>query len=239
MSLPFERLEAVFLDVGGTLVTVDHARIASVLAEEGVGASEDQLARAEAAARPALSAAIVASGRPAEGFFALFVRATLTELRARFGIDARHCEAAILARAVPPPGRSDELWRRPVPGAARALARLKEAGFPLVAVSNSDGSAARSLAHAGLAQFFDAVIDSHIVGVAKPDPAIFSHAFAACPAAPERTVYLGDIYAGDIPSARGAGLHAALVDPYGDYGDVDCPTFRDVDAFADALLAGL
>src|SRR5262249_46574670 len=54
-SLRRADLDAVFLDAGNTLITLDHALVCSVLAAEGLCVTPENLRRAEAAARPAVS----------------------------------------------------------------------------------------------------------------------------------------------------------------------------------------
>ena len=53
-------------------------------------------------------------------------------------------------------------------------------------VSNADGRIAAALAATGLDRHFAAIIDSHVVGVEKPDPRIFHLALDACGVAPAR-----------------------------------------------------
>ena len=121
------------------------------------------------------------------------------------------------------PGRSLELWSAVLPGVPEALARLREAGFRLVVVSNADGTVEEGLTRAGLRPLLHAVVDSSVVGFEKPDPRIFSHALSLFDSDPARTLHVGDMYAADIVGARAAGVHALLLDPHGDWGDVDCP----------------
>ena len=45
------------------------------------------------------------------------------------------------------------------------------------------------------------------------------------------------MYAADIVGARAAGVHALLLDPHGDWGEVDCPVARDVPEVAERLLS--
>jgi hypothetical protein len=45
------------------------------------------------------------------------------------------------------------------------------------------------------------------------------------------------MYAADVVGARAAGVHALLLDPHGDWGDVDCAVARDVPALANRLIA--
>lgn len=108
------------------------------------------------------------------------------------------------------------LWNRPLDGAAEAVSELRERGIRVAVVSNSDGSVTESLALAGLAEEFEFVIDSHLVGVSKPDPAIFEAALDRLGVGPENAWYVGDSVFHDVNGALGASLaRAFLVDPYG------------------------
>jgi FMN phosphatase YigB (HAD superfamily) len=128
------------------------------------------------------------------------------------------------------------LWSYVLPGVPEALAELRRARLRLVVVSNSDGTVERGLAEVGLRGLVDVVVDSHLVGFEKPDPRIFSHALSIFGSDPARTLHVGDTYAADIVGARAAGVHALLLDPHGDWGDVDCPVTTDVPALARRLL---
>ncbi len=82
------------------------------------------------------------------------------------------------------------------------------------------------------------IVDSHDVGVMKPDPAIFDHAlphFAEFDRG--RIAYVGDSVTMDIASARGAGLHPILVDPYDDHPDADFERITSLTLLADELTA--
>jgi len=71
------------------------------------------------------------------------------------------------------------------------------------------------------------VVDSHIVGVAKPDPQIFEHALACFPELDrDRIAYVGDSVTMDIAGARAAGLHAILLDPHDDHEGADFDRIR-------------
>jgi FMN phosphatase YigB (HAD superfamily) len=66
------------------------------------------------------------------------------------------------------------------------------------------------------------VIDSHLVGVAKPDARIFDFALAAFEGIERsRIAYIGDSVTMDIGGGRAAGLHPILLDPYDDHPDAD------------------
>jgi putative hydrolase of the HAD superfamily len=130
------------------------------------------------------------------------------------------------------------LWSQVLPGVPEALARLRAAGLILVVVSNSDGTVEDGLARLGLRHHLCHVVDSAVVGAEKPDPAIFRHALERAGVRPDRTVHVGDLYAVDVRGAWTAGLHALLLDPYGDWDGVDCPRVADVSMLARALLDG-
>jgi FMN phosphatase YigB (HAD superfamily) len=51
-------------------------------------------------------------------------------------------------------------------------------------------------------------------------------------------VHIGDLHAVDVVGARAAGLHAVLLDPFGDWGDADCPRVRDLGTLAQSLVDG-
>ena len=66
-----------------------------------------------------------------------------------------------------------------------------------------------------------------LVGVAKPDPAIFDHALHMFEGiARERIRYVGDSVTMDIGGARAAGLAPILLDPYDDHPDADFRRIR-------------
>ena len=132
--------------------------------------------------------------------------------------------------------RSAYLWRAPVPGAVEALRRLHEAGVPIGVVSNASGQIEATLRRALVCEVLRAegerpadanravpvacVIDSEIVGVAKPDPAIFAHGLAALGQHdPSRVAYVGDSVTMDVEGAAAAGLRPVHLDPYDDWPD--------------------
>jgi FMN phosphatase YigB (HAD superfamily) len=48
-------------------------------------------------------------------------------------------------------------------------------------------------------------------------------------------VHVGDLFHADVAGARAAGVHAVLLDPYGDWPDVDCARARDLGEVAERL----
>jgi putative hydrolase of the HAD superfamily len=228
-------LDAIFLDAGNTLVGMDSTLVSRILASEGVDASPASFERAEAASRPALSAwldgGVTSESRST---FLFYVHTILERLGVTGDLDALAHRLVVAVKTTVPTQR---LWSRVLPGVPEALAALRADGLRLVVVSNSDGTVEQGLTDAGLRPLLDDVVDSAIVGVEKPAPGIFEAALRVVGAPPSRVLHVGDLWAADVVGARGVGLHAVLLDPYGDWpDDVDCPRVADLTALARALV---
>jgi putative hydrolase of the HAD superfamily len=115
-----------------------------------------------------------------------------------------------------------DLWSQQVPGGAELLARLSSANRPVAIVSNADGTVEESLRRQGLCQVgigpsstVAAIVDSAIVGFAKPDPRVFAPALAALRRVPKQCVYVGDTERFDVRGAEAAGIRPLHYDPHG------------------------
>jgi putative hydrolase of the HAD superfamily len=95
------------------------------------------------------------------------------------------------------------------------LARLARSGRRLAVVSNAEGQVEQDLIAAGLGQYLETVVDSHRVGVSKPDPRIFAICLARLGAIADQCVYVGDVPAFDVVGAQAAGIAPILLDPHG------------------------
>ncbi len=238
-AVPWSEVDTVFFDAGNTFLSMDFDRVAEVAADLGFHFSGSELERAEAAARPAISAAL-AEGRSTEGgsAFRLYLEEMLRYLppSRRDGVELASVTSSLADRLFSP-GRNDLLWNRRLPGRREALERIRSLGYRMAVVSNSDGTMRRTVSEIGFAHLFDGLIDSTVVGFEKPDPRIFEVALETIGARAERTVHVGDLYAADVVGARAAGVHAVLLDPWADWPEVDCPKVADLTELA-ALLPG-
>ena len=237
--VPYTDIDTVLLDVGNTLISIDFDRVAEELEARNLPCEADTLRRAEAAARPGYSERLFVTGLPSHrSVFHWYLCAILEQCRnlslSPASLDGLAGEMGPILR---PEGRANQLWRMVMPGVPQALARLRQQGLTLAVVSNSDGTCAQSLETAGLLQYLNFVIDSAEVGVEKPDRRIFEIALTRCGADPRRTLYVGDLYHADVAGARGAGLHALLLDPYGDWPKLDCETATDLSEVAERCAA--
>lgn len=97
-------------------------------------------------------------------------------------------------------------FRRLTPVLERLAARYR-----LGIVSNFYGNLDGLLAAEGLRPLFSVVADSGVLGVTKPDAAIFLHAAGAVSARPEECVMVGDSVKRDMLGATGVGMKKALI----------------------------
>jgi HAD superfamily hydrolase (TIGR01509 family) len=215
----------VFFDVGGTLLDLDHAHLLDALSSGGEAerrVTPDALARGEDEARVWFIGEMRRGGAPADAWNEFFTRL----LR---GADVGEEAIPPLLKELWQRNVTGGLWHRPVPGAHAALARLKAAGLRLAVISNAEGRVAEDLAIAGLAPHFETIVDSHNVGVAKPDPRIFAIALERLEARAEESVYIGDLYRIDVLGARAAGMRAVLLDRFDHHADAPCTRITHLD----------
>jgi putative hydrolase of the HAD superfamily len=104
-------------------------------------------------------------------------------------------------------------------------------------VSNADGRIAHALERAGLADLLEVIVDSGVVGVEKPDPAIFAHALEPLGLAASQTWYLGDTVHYDAAAAEAAGMTSWIIDHGGLHTIPHPRRVTSLAEFADVVLA--
>ena len=223
---------AVLFDGGHTLLEFDYALLTAQLTARGHDVTEARVTEAERRARIALDTEQANQPTRAKLGAGRYLRYLLGGL----GISSDEEVAAIAA------------WRRafnlPIglchqadAQAVEALTRLRAVGLVTGVISNSNGSVRQALERAGLAPLLDFVIDSTVVGIAKPDPRVFALGLEAAGVNAHEAVYVGDSYFVDVVGARGAGLGAVLFDPGGVWGARDCPSASGLSEAADRATA--
>ena len=209
-------IRAVVFDAGHTLLELDYARLTAYLVSRGHDLTEAAVTDAERRARVRLDAERAAQAtreRTGEGRYVRYLveylgitddaeRSAIAEWRRGFNVPIGLCHQA-----------DGE--------AAKALQHARDLGLIVGVISNSNGSVQRALDEAGLGANLEFVIDSKVVGVAKPDPRIFELGLRAAGTTPEETVYIGDSYFVDVVAARRVGLGAVLFDPGRTWGERD------------------
>jgi len=144
------------------------------------------------------------------------------------GVDGSQ-RAALAAELVP--AFTGLSWAHAGVDALEGLRALAALGLPLGIVSNSDGTVQGQLLASGLCYVptepaeagadgagvpVGVIVDSAVVGVAKPDPAIFRIALDALGVPASGTVlFVGDSLRYDVAGAIAAGLQPVHFDPYG------------------------
>lgn len=84
------------------------------------------------------------------------------------------------------------------------LSKLHER-YPMVLVSNFYGNVQAVLKDFGIINLFDDIIESAVVGIRKPDPAIFALGVRQMQLPPSNVVVIGDSYTKDIIPAKANG----------------------------------
>lgn len=205
--------DAILFDAGGVLLLPSPEHTAPLVQPFGGAADDGTLLRAHFIAAHAMDHAR-ADGNLSDwdAYHRAYVRAA--------GVPADREDAATDAFGA---RFSHYFWRYPLDGASEVLAALAERGVPIGIVSNAGGQVEGDLAALGIcgvdtpgATPVVCVVDSHVVGVRKPDPVIFELALDALglPASP-RIAYVGDTVFYDVRASAAAGLTPLLHDPYG------------------------
>ncbi len=97
------------------------------------------------------------------------------------------------------------------PDALDALQKLTAAGYPLGVISNWQCGLRHYCFELGLSEYFDHILGSADLGVAKPDQGIFADACARFGVPAERVLHVGDTPADDYLGGEASGLLVLLL----------------------------
>jgi putative hydrolase of the HAD superfamily len=200
-------IEAVLLDVGGVFFVPEHAPLEAALRRFGAVPTEEDLDRGHYAGIAAVD------------------KMSSLDWSAYHVAVAENCGIA-----APPGGEAaasvrDAMavasWRRLLPGSLEGLRRLAATGVRLAIVSNSDGNAEAGLVAGAVCQVgagegveVHVILDSHVVGIEKPDPRIFALALERLGVPAARAVHVGDTVFADVVGAKAAGIRPLHLDPH-------------------------
>lgn len=222
LTIDDREIDAVLFDAGGIFVIPDPTVLAPLLTY--FGATDDVAAYHRAHYRA--MAAKSAVGAP-EGDWSHYNLAYVDSV----GVPSaeRQHAATILGQT-----RNAWLWRWPLLESVAALREMHLRGIPIGVVSNANGQIEDILARSGVCQVGEGdavpvrvIIDSHVVGIAKPDPRIFDFGLDALgPVDRSRVAYVGDSVTMDVGGARSAGLFPVLLDPHDDHEGADFHRIR-------------
>ena len=219
-SIEAPKVSAILLDAGGVLVFPEPANLLPPLREAGV---DPDLATLERAHYHAMAAQDRQATPPAP---ATWWRDYLTTYVAACGVAEARCEQLAIEIAGHPQRYGWAHAGLGVKDGLRALAGLGAAdGRGLQLQRHRRGRpaqrrcllrAGRRRTAAGRACQMGVILDSAVVGVAKPDPGIFRIALDALNVPADGSVlHVGDSLRYDVAGAHAAGLQPVHMDPYG------------------------
>lgn len=201
--------DAVSLDVGGVLMVPDHDALADVLVAANISFDRERFGVGHYLAMAAVDRAASAP-EDFTDYLLGFVRAVSVPPA---DLDRAHDLLATML--------STSVWCQAVAGSREGVAALAASGLRLAVTSNSDGTIADHLmthawvqVGAGSRVAVEVITDSGVLGVGKPDPAMFAATVAALGLPPERVMHVGDSVYYDVEGAAACGLQSVHMDPF-------------------------
>lgn len=196
------RPKAVLLDAGGVLVLPNPWTIAALLRAAGGTIDVAEVHRLHYAATAAMDA--VGDQDWSRYNTVLIEHAQIPESQVADTFAA--LSDLYTARAI-------ALWNVVPEGVVEHVRDLAATGVAIAVVSNSDGSVESVLRRCEIP--FDIVIDSAVVGYAKPQPEIFGFALEKLNVSPSDAIHVGDTAWADVEGAHAAGVRPLHLDPFG------------------------
>ncbi len=211
------RVKVIFFDVGNTLLFPNRERIHAPLTERGKVPDAEHLRDLECRTKNRFDGMMIAEGAADHSFWWMFYSQLLSEIGLQNDADADVIRGQLVTSI-----RDSANWDQIRPGTAEQLRKIGER-YRIAVISNADGRIGDVLQRCGIAHCFRTITDSGLVGYEKPHPEIFRQALKSMDAAPEESLYVGDVYSVDYLGAAGAGMQAMLMDVPGAYRDKGVP----------------
>lgn len=223
------KVKGIIFDYGGTIDS-NGKHWAEVLwdsyIEQGVPVTKEQFREAYVYGERYLATNVVI--QPEDNFYVLLKKKTEIQLgylaEKGFLVNGDKTEAYSLAISNQCYTFVKDLIKKEI----SILTALKKR-YPMVLVSNFYGNVQAVLGDFGLLQYFDDIIESAVVGVRKPDPAIFGLGVERLGLSGDSIVVIGDSYTKDIVPASKNGCQTIWLKGPG-WGD------DDEDATADLII---
>jgi HAD superfamily hydrolase (TIGR01549 family) len=213
-----KRRRAIFFDVGNTLLFPNRAKMLAPIAIER-HPTLDRWQALERRTKMEFDRGMRTGGVD-HGFWWTFHTYLLEQLG----------ESADLRDELVENTRNSANWDQILPGTREVLVRICK-NVRIAVISNADGGIERVLSRCGIADCFESITDSGIIGVEKPRREIFEAALRTMNARPEESLYVGDVYSVDYLGARNAGMEAMLLDVAGAYRGQDAPRVDSLEHF--------
>lgn len=200
-------IKNVFFDVGNTLLFPNREVIHAPLVNRGYTVDAEHLRELERRTKNQFDFTMTTNGSTDHGFWWMFYSQLLSEI----GLHDDALRDQLVASI-----RNSGNWNVILPDTAQLLGEIGER-YRIAVISNADGKIRDVLQKCGIAHYFHTITDSGIVGFEKPRPEIFQQALKSMNAAPEESLYVGDVYCVDYLGATAVGMHAMLLDVVGAY----------------------
>jgi len=201
------------LDAGFTILTPRRTladALSGVLAEDGRAVTEDELRAAWEDADRWFWDEYHRPGNDTwtdDGRIEEYWRRYHSIMLGRLGVEARH---EVLDRILASQWAADA-WE-PYPDVEPMLTAVREAGLTVGVVSDWGSNLRGILRDLSIDRYFDFVLPSGAVGVAKPDPAFYRMALETAGVAAAEGLMVGDSYRADVRGAWAAGMDAVWLD---------------------------
>ena len=222
------KVKAIFFDVGNTLLFPNRERIHAPLTKRGILPDADLLRDLECRTKNQFDGMMTTNGSTDHSFWWLFYSQLLSEI----GLHDNAIRDQLVASI-----RNSGNWDTIRPGTAEQLRDIGKR-YPIAVISNADGRIEDVLRRCGIARCFRTITDSGLVGYEKPHPEIFRQALKSMNAAPEESLYVGDVYSVDYLGATGAGMQAVLMDIPRAYRDKGVPRVESLEELQTVLRDG-
>jgi HAD superfamily hydrolase (TIGR01509 family) len=217
--------KALFFDVGNTLLFPDRKRVLLALHERQIFPSDELLKEIERQTKREFDSLLEGNSGVDHGFWHIYYSRLLAALE----IPEDGFHADLVSRT-----RISANWCEIRPGTREALQRLAK-HYRLAVISNADGKIAEVLARCGIADCFESITDSGIVGKEKPHPAIFAAALRSLGVSPGESIYVGDVFSVDYLGATRFGMQSILFDVAGAYRNRDLPRVESLEELESRL----
>lgn len=226
-------LECVFLDAGNTLLSPwpsFEGRVVQVASEHGASFEEAEVQAAILSAdREAIWPTDWTDPATQREFWFGFYLDVLERLG--HGGDRRALAEALFGTF------ADPATYRLFDDSRPALEALAARGLKLGIISNFEPWLEEVLRLEGVLALFSVLAISGVLGVAKPDPAIFHAALDKAGVAPGAAVHVGDHPEVDAAAARAVGIAPVLIDRFGRVPPEAGPRIRSLDELVELVDA--
>jgi HAD superfamily hydrolase (TIGR01509 family) len=206
-------VKALFFDVGNTLLFLNHTEVLRPLYERQVFPTSELLLNTERLTKRQFDSLQQAGATVDHGFWQIYYSHLLKAVSV--SDEATHDELVLRTRM-------SANWCKIRRNTREILLALKE-HYRLGVISNADGKIAEVLTQCRIAECFDSITDSGIVGKEKPHPAIFEAALRSLGVSASESLYTGDVYSVDYVGATSVGMQCVLFDVSGAYRDAGMP----------------